>query len=152
MESPWVQIVMRYMHVVSVVAAVGGILFLSVCLSPAVRLLDDGFSESWMKLIRRRFHRMLWISIVGLFVSGVYNWVLLAPMYKEMGPVGNALIGTKALLAFVVFGVAWAGTTGLIKPKACQMINVHLAAIVILLAVVLRHLRIEHIQSLAGGG
>ncbi len=144
------QIFMRYVHIVSAVAAVGGLVFLSVCLLPATRLLDEGFSDKWMTMIRQRFHRVVWISIGGLIVSGTYNWVLLAKVYKEMGPVGGAIIGTKVLLAMILFTVVWLGSSGILKPKAAQMINIHLAAINILLASVLRHYRLEHLQSLIG--
>ena len=143
---------MRYVHIVSAMAAVGGLMFFLICLTPAVRLLDDGFSESWMKVIRRRFVKMLWISIVGLLVSGVYNWMLSAGTYKAMGGIGNALIGMKALLALILFVVVWVGSVGLLKPRVCYMINIHLAAVVILLAVVLRHARLEYLQSLISGG
>ncbi len=145
------QIFMRYVHIVSAVSAVGGLVFLSVCLSPATRLLDDGFSDTWMKMIRHRFHRVVWISIGGLIVSGIYNWAMLAGVYKAMGPVGGAIIGTKVLLAMILFTVVWLGSSGILKPKAAQMINLHLAAVIILLASVLRYYRLEHLQSLIGG-
>lgn len=152
MNSPILQVVMRCLHVVSAILAVGGLGFYLFCLTPAVRLLDDGFSESWLRLIRQRFGRLLWACIAGLTVSGLYNWVLSGSTYKEMGAFANALIGIKVLLALVLFAVVWVGSVGLLKPRVCQMINIHLAAVVILLAVILRYLRIEHLQSLAGGG
>lgn len=137
---------MRYLHIVSAMLVVGGICFMAFCLSPVMRLLDDGFSESWMKRVRERFHKVMWISIGGLTISGVYNWILSAGTYKAMGPKGNALIGTKVLLAVIMFAMAWVGSLGAIKPKVVQMVNIHLAAVVILLAAILRYLRIEHLQ------
>ena len=75
----------------------------------------------------------------------MYNWVHLAAEYREIGPSGNALIGTKVLLAAILFAVVWARGAGFIKSdKTAAMINVHLAAIIILLAAVLRHLRLAH--------
>lgn len=142
---------MRYVHIVSAVVAMGGLTFMLLCLSPTTRVLDDGFSDSWMKMIRRRFDRVVWLSIAGLVVSGVYNWVLSAGAYKAMGPVGNILIGTKVLLAMAMFAVVWMGGSGMLKPRAAQMINVHLGAVVVLLAVILRYLRLEYLQGLAGG-
>ena len=142
---------MRYIHIASAISVVGGLVFLLICLIPAVRLLDDGFSESWMKVIRERFTRLLWIGIVGLIVSGVYNWVLGASTYKAIGPIGNAIIGFKVLLAMIMFTVVWAGSMGLLKPKVCHMVNIHIAALVILLAVILRHMRLEYLQSLVEG-
>jgi len=152
MDHPILQILMRYLHIVSAVMAVGGIAFLAFCLSPVMRLLDDGFSESWMKRVRERFHKVMWISIGGLIVSGIYNWVLSASIYKAMGAKGNALIGIKVLLAIIIFVMAWVGSLGVVKPKVVQMVNIHLAAVVILLGAVLRYFRLEYIQSLAGWG
>jgi len=152
MHHPIVQIVMRYIHILSAVFAVGGLGFLLFCLTPAVRMLDDGFSESWLKLIRNRFHKLLWISIGGLVISGLYNWMLYASTYKEMGAIASALIGTKVLLALLMFTTAWAGSVGMLRPKVTQMINIHLGVTIIFLAVVLRYLRLEHLQSLINGG
>ena len=152
MDHPILQILMRYLHIVSAMVAVGGITFLAFCLSPVMRLLDDGFSESWMKMVRERFHKLMWISIGGLIVTGVYNWVLAANNYKAMGGIGNALIGIKVLLASIIFVMVWVGSLGAVKPKIVQMVNIHLAAVVILLASILRYLRFEHLQSLIHGG
>ena len=143
---------MRYLHILSAVAAVGGTLCLAVCVSPAVRLLDASYQDSVLKLVRHRFHRLVWMSIGGLVVSGAYNWVVLGSTYKAMGPYANALIGTKVLLAMIMFAVTWLGSVDKLKARAVQMINIHLAAVVILLAVVLRHYRLDHLQGLAGGG
>ena len=145
-------IVMRYVHIVSAVLAVGGLAFLSLCLSPAMRMLDESFRESVAKLVQHRFYRILWVSLGGLVVSGVYNWIASSQTYKAMGPAGNALIGTKVLLALVMFAIVWAGSIGKMKPKAWHTAAVHLAAIVMLLAVILRHFRLEYLQSLASGG
>jgi len=152
MDSAVLQILMRYVHIVSAIMAVGGLSFMLLCLLPVVRVLDDGFSEAWIRLIRARFHKILWISIGGLVISGLYNWVLLGPTYKAMGALGNALIGIKVLLAMIMFGTVWVGQVGILRPKVCQMINIHLAAAIILLAAALRYFRLEHLQSLVGGG
>ena len=52
----------------------------------------------------------------------------------------------------IMFAVVWLGSVDKLRARAVQMINIHLAAAVILLAVVLRHYRLDHLQSLAGGG
>ncbi len=152
MNGAAIQILMRYIHIVSAIMAVGGLSFMLLCLMPVVRVLDDGFSEAWIRLIRAKFHKVLWISIGGLVISGVYNWAMLGSTYKAMGPVGNALIGIKVLLALIMFGMVWVGQAGILRPKVCQMINIHLAAVVILLAAALRYFRLEHLQSLVGAG
>ena len=135
---------MRYVHVVSAVVAVGGMAVILLGLTPAVRLLDDTFRDTVMKLALYRFTRLVWIAIGGLIVSGAYGWYLLAPQYSDMGPKGNALIGTKVLLAVIMFAVVFAQSAGLWRPKTPRtalMLNLHLGAVVILLGSILRCLR-----------
>lgn len=139
-------VLMRYLHIVSAVVAVGGMAFMLLCLSPAAKLLDEKTRESLLDAVHGRFQRVVWACIGGLIVSGLYNWMLLAGAYKAMGPIGNALIGTKVLLAAIIFGVVWARSAGFLSKASRRrvlMINIHLAAIVILLGAVLRHYRQE---------
>ena len=144
MDHPVLQVAMRYLHVASFVMMVGGMLFISLCLKPAYRILDDAVRDKFAEQIRQRFMRLLQVGVVGLAISGVYNWMMLAPTYKAMGPVGNALIGAKVLLAVVLFAIVWLRALGVIKcAKATHMINLHLAAIIILLAAILRYLRLN---------
>jgi uncharacterized membrane protein len=114
MENPILQIFMRYLHIVSAITVVGGIMFMMLCLTPAVRLLDDGFRATLMQLVHRRFIRVLWIAIAGLIISGGYTWYSFAGTYKDMGPLGNALIGTKVLLELILFAVVGARSLGMI--------------------------------------
>ena len=149
MDHAVLQIVMRYAHILSAVTAVGGLLFMAFCLAPVARLLADDARQPFVESVHKRFLCIVNVAIILLIVSGVYNWGLLAQTYKSMGPVGNALLGIKVLLALIMFVVIWLRTAGLFKnDKAARMINVHLAAIVILLAVILRYYRLEY---LAGG-
>jgi uncharacterized membrane protein len=148
MDNIILQVFMRYLHIVSAIVAVGGMAFILLCLTPAVRLLDDQFRESLLKLVHARFLRVVWASIAGLVVSGVYNWMMLADTYKKMGPKGNALIGTKVLLAVILFAVVAARSLGMIQnQRRVLMINIHLAAIVILLGSLLRYYRLDYLMS-----
>jgi uncharacterized membrane protein len=146
MHNTIVQILMRYVHVVSAIFAVGGMAFIALCLMPSVRLLEDKLGQTVVEIAARRFQRVLWVSIAGLVVSGVFNWMVSAEAYRALGAVGNALIGTKVLLAMVMFAVAWMGSMQRLRPRVVQMINLHLAAVVILLASILRHLRMEQLH------
>lgn len=150
MDNPVLVVAMRYLHIVSAIVAVGGLAFMAWCLSPALRLLDDGFREQVQRLASERFQRVIVFAIGGLTLSGVYNWIMLAPVYREAGPLANALIGTKVLLSLVMFGIVFAQKWGLIVPsKFWRSFNLHLGALVILLAAVLRYVRLEHLNDLA---
>jgi uncharacterized membrane protein len=146
MENEVLQIVMRFIHIVSAIVLVGGNAYIATVMLSSLRLVEDSLRNSILKLAADRFTRIVWIGIAGLVVSGAYNWVLLAPMYKAMGPVGNALIGSKVLLALILFLLVWANRVGLTKlsVRAYLILNLHLAAAVIVVAVVLRTLRLAH--------
>ncbi len=143
-------IAMRYVHIASAILAVGGMVYVLTCLLPSMRLVDETFRAALLELANRRFTRLLHLAIVGLLVSGIYNWIRLADTYKAMGAAGNALIGTKVLIALAMFVIAWGRAIGLIregKPRLWLMVNIHLAAVVILLAVVLRFYRLAYLAS-----
>jgi uncharacterized membrane protein len=108
-----------------------------------MRMVDDSFRQSLMTLVHRRFTIVLWSSIAGLVVSGTYNWVMLNPAYNAIGPLGHALIGTKVLLALILFGLIWARQIQLLKLAlhVHLIIALNLAAIIILLGAVLRAMR-----------
>jgi uncharacterized membrane protein len=148
MDHPILQIIMRTLHITSAVLAVGGLCFIPLVLRPSLRLVDDTFRKSIEQLVQTRFHQLLWICIAGLTVSGVYNWILNAPRYKELGPIGNALIGTKVLLALIMFAVVAGRSTGyLTNAKRWQLVNIHLAAGVLILGAVLRVLVIRMLSA-----
>lgn len=148
MEHPILAIVMRYLHIVSAVVAVGSLCFIPFVLKPALRLVEDNLRQTIETVITNRFHTLLWICIVGLTVSGAYNWWLNAPLYRAVGPLGNSLLGTKVLLALIMFAVVAGRTAGLLKNvKLWQMVNIHLAAAVILLGSILRVIILRHLQQ-----
>jgi uncharacterized membrane protein len=149
MDNAVLQIAMRYIHIVSAIVAVGGVAFMSLALLPSVRLLEDNLRQSMMQLITQRFGKVVWACVAGLVVSGTFNWISQAGVYKAMGPIGNALIGTKVLLALILFIVIWMHGAGFGKsksPKFWLMMKLHLAAVVILLGSVLRYYRLEHLS------
>ena len=143
MDNPILIIVLRYIHIVSSVVLVGGMVFMSVALKPALKTLDDERRRTFQQRVERGFKRAVYVCFLGLFISGIYNWIRLADQYKEMGPKGNIVIGIKALLAAIMFVIISGRDLNLIKlpGKACHMINLHLAAIIILLAGLLMYWR-----------
>ena len=137
-------VVVRYLHISGAVLAIGGIAFYITCLLPAARQLDDAARESLVKAAHHRFLRVLWLAIGLLVITGTVNWMANFEAYRRMGPMGNALIGTKVLLALIMFALVLARSAGLIQPRnprLLPMINLHLGAIVIVLASILRVLR-----------
>jgi uncharacterized membrane protein len=144
MDNPLLMIVMRYLHIASAIVAIGGLTFSLVCVRRATDLIPDDHRAAFLDDLRRRFLRLQYIAIAGLLVSGIYNWLLFAGAYKQIGPAGNALIGTKVLLAVILFALVWMrGSRMITSDRVIQMVNLHLGAIVILLAVILRYYRLS---------
>lgn len=150
MDNPVLVVVMRYLHIVSAMIAVGGMAFVLFCVSPASRLLEENLRQSFLKLMHDRFLKVLWVVIATLVITGAFSWYSLNEAYREIRPWGQALIGTKVLIAIVIFVIIWLRSMGIVgtTPKGAKrvlMINIHLAAIVILLASILRYLRMTEI-------
>jgi uncharacterized membrane protein len=142
MDNPILVVFMRYLHIVSALSAVGGMVFLISCMLPSVVPLEDEARKAVVKRAHDRFLRVLWMAILGLTVSGVYTWMRYETFYKSLGWIGHALIGTKVLVALIMFALVFARSIGLLQPKnprTLPMINLHLAAVVMLLACVLRY-------------
>ncbi len=147
MDNLILQIILRFIHIVSAVLAIGGLGFVVFCLLPAAKGADEAARSAILPPAVMRFMKIVWLAIAGLVVSGVINWINFASTYKAMGPAGNALIGTKVLLALILFAMVWAESTGFIKPKNPRgliVAKLHLGMLIILLAVILRGLRLAH--------
>ncbi|HAI10736.1 MAG TPA: hypothetical protein DCM28_03470 [Phycisphaerales bacterium] len=143
MNNPVLIIVMRYVHVLSFIALVGGLLYNMLGQRIARKVLDSEAAETFINAFRGLILKFQWVAILGLIISGTFTWVITNDKYKAIGALGNALIGTKVLLAMMVFCVIWMRWSKLIKSdKTAMMINIHLAAIIILLGATLRYYRL----------
>ena len=150
MDNPVLEVAMRYLHIVSALIAVGGMAFVLFCVSPAAKLLEDNLRQTFLKLMHDRFLKVLWVAIAVLVITGAFQWYSLNDAYRAIRPWGQALIGTKALIATVIFVVVWLRSMGIVgtTPKGAKrvlMINIHLAAIVILLGSILRYMRMTEL-------
>ena len=144
MNNPILIVAMRYLHIISVIAMVGGLLYNTVAQRVARKVLETELAENFIAVFRSTVLKFQWFAMAGLIVSGTYTWIITNDQYKAIGPLGNALIGTKVLLALSVFCVIWMRWSKLIKSdKLAMMINMHLAAIIILLAGILRYYRLS---------
>lgn len=90
-------LVSRWLHIIPATILVGGTLFLRFSFVPAANesKADDGFRES----IRKRWSKLVMLSILLLLVSGLYNAAMKA-MGFELSMTYNVL-----LLAKIVFGL-----------------------------------------------
>jgi len=107
MNVDWLAVLFRWIHVLSAVVAVGGVLFQRVVLMPSVRSssLDDASRTRLHEEVTRRWKGILMACIGLLLVSGLYNFFTISLQKAERVPAYHGLFGVKVLAALVVFFV-----------------------------------------------
>jgi len=93
-------LVFRWIHVIPAMILVGGTIFLRCSLVPAAN--EVGGSNEVREAIRRRWAKLVMLSVLLLLVSGIYNFHLKAVNYKMDGTY-LVLMAIKVLLALAVF-------------------------------------------------
>lgn len=66
------KIFMQWLHVGSVITAIGGIVFILFAFLPAVGALDSQNQGALMAEVMGRFRVIVWLAILGISVSGIY--------------------------------------------------------------------------------
>lgn len=139
-------LISRWFHITAAIVAVGGTVFLRLVLHPVgqAAVADDARRELWAA-IARRWARVLHVAILFLILTGFYNFVNVLRSGVEPMPY-HGIFTIKFLLALALFFIAIALTgrsaafEGMRK-KAPQwmMINVVIAAVIVLLSNVLKN-------------
>ena len=114
MPIDYLAYILRLMHVLAVITAVGGMVFIRFALLPAMDTLGDEQRRSLHEAIRRRWSRIIQVSILFLLVSGLVNFGMFVMAARDWpnewretynGPY-QMLFGIKFLLALAVFALA----------------------------------------------
>jgi uncharacterized membrane protein len=127
----------RWIHIGTVIVLVGGTFFLRFILAPAAAQLQESEGAKLKDLVMGKWKKFVHAGIGLLILSGFYNFFMAIPKHKGDG-LYHALVGTKILLAFVVFFFASA-LVGRSKSfdamrqqsKTWQLVILLLAAIII---------------------
>jgi uncharacterized membrane protein len=110
MEIDWLALVLRWLHLVAAVAAIGGTIFMRVALVPAAAGLPVDVHKTLAEAIRRRWAKVVMASILFLIVSGLWNFLIINASFKAAGlkipPLYHPLFGVKFLLAIGIFYIA----------------------------------------------
>ncbi len=133
-------VLMRWMHITSVVTLAGGVLYARLVIVPAVASLPPDLRESLGDAMAARYRSLLYLAMLLLTGSGIYNMV----MNTGRGPLYQSLLGTKLLLVLHVFAVGLL----IVKPsnpkRERQMTGIAISgAIIIALSAVLRQLHLH---------
>jgi uncharacterized membrane protein len=139
-------ILMRYLHVVTACLAVGGAFFIRFLLPIGTRDLEAEAKDFVLLRSRRAFKMVVHPAMLAFIVSGVYNSWRLFPQYKVNPPMLHSLWGTHILIALVIFGISIILLKGVEPPRnhrTWMKVNVALMFVVILVASSLKWAR-EH--------
>jgi uncharacterized membrane protein len=110
MDIDWLALVLRWLHIVAAVAAVGGTIFMRVALVPAAAGLPEDAHRALSEAIRRRWSKVVMAAILFLLVSGLWNFLTINASFKAAGlkipALYHPLFGVKFLLALGIFYIA----------------------------------------------
>jgi uncharacterized membrane protein len=140
-------IVSRWIHIFSVIIAVGGTVFLRLVLHPVAKAtIPPEVGSQFSPALIRRWAHVVHSCILFIILSGTYNTIVQFPLHKGQ-PVYHAIWGVKILLALGLFFIAIAITgsspafEGMRKKRPKWMaVNILLAAIIVLLSNILKNL------------
>ena len=137
----------RWVHVLSAITWIGGMLFIALVLVPVVRTLDDGKLRT--RLVQesgRRFRTIGWMALTLLVVTGILNlwfqpFLLRVPRFHwKLGLVVLALI-LSAFHDWVLgprAGLPGADPSARIRASWVARLNVGVALAIVLLGLGLR--------------
>lgn len=97
--------VSRIVHVSTAITLVGGSVFMLLVLMPSASKLPDAQHEQLRTLVTGRWKRFVHIGVALFLASGLYNYYQAIPNHKGDG-LYHGLLGTKMLLALVIFFIA----------------------------------------------
>ncbi len=100
----WSDFIVKWVHVVSIVTGVGLTLFQYLVLLPVLRRVQ-GVPEEFIQAVQRRAGMVIGIAWVLIWVTGIYNLVVVIPTVK---PNYHLILGAKILLVLVLFFISTA--------------------------------------------
>jgi hypothetical protein len=148
----WLNVLMRWLHVTSAVAAVGSLLIMRFAVVPALTGRAD--AAEVYAAIQAGWKKVLHSALGMALLTGFYNYGVVAvgaikrikETHTDLGVLSayHPVMGMKMLLSFALFGMAMA----LLKPsdtlpenrKGPFTVNLVLGLVILLLAAFLRRL------------
>lgn len=122
-----INVVMRWLHIASVVTLIGGMLYASAILAAAAGTLAPDAAHSLAEKAAARFRPLVWAAMAALVVSGVYN-VVTTPGHSARY---RLLLVIKLLLVLHVFAAAALATRPNNSRRVRQMKGAFISGLVI---------------------
>jgi uncharacterized membrane protein len=130
-------VLMRFLHIVSAVTLVGGVLAWRFGAIPATSALAAETRVKIDNAIAAAWRPFVFSAVLGLLVSGVYNY----SRKTGLTPAYHAVIGVKFLLALHVFAVALIAAKQDNPKRARQLTGVAVSGVtIVVLSAVLRQI------------
>lgn len=98
-------VISRVVHVSTAIVLVGGSVFTLLVLLPSAKLLSEEVHTAFAAAVNGRWKRFIHTGVLLFLISGFYNYMRAIPLHKGDG-LYHGLLGTKMLLAFVIFFLA----------------------------------------------
>ena len=93
-------LIMRWLHIASVVTLIGGFIFARFAVAPALAALPDAERKTTESRVAAYFSPILYVALGAVLVSGLYNYL----SQTNLPPLYHMILGIKLL--FVVHIVA----------------------------------------------
>ena len=130
-------ILMRFLHIVSAVTLIGGVIAWRLAVIPATEPLALDMRAKLGNAVAAAWRPVFFLAVAGLLLSGIYNYL----NKTGMPPAWHAVIGVKFLLALHVFAVGFLVTGPDNTKRSRQLTGIMISGIVIVaLSAVLRWL------------
>jgi len=141
----WLDLLMRWLHLTSVIILLGAIVCLRLVLNPILAKVSEENSLSGIQAVQIRLKLLVHSSIAGILVSGLYNTHLM--WRTTISPYPTVYL-VKILLVLVVLVVSFFATTGLSKwperfSQCTRWLNLALGLAMVIVALS-AYLRILH--------
>ena len=95
---------LRWLHILSAITLVGGVLYTRFAVLPMLSSLDEGQRDTVGAAMRRNWAKFLMISAALLLATGITNMVLIPKTIDpELKSNYSMWLGIKFLLAMIVF-------------------------------------------------
>lgn len=128
---------MRFLHIVSAITLVGGVLAWRFAAIPATDALASETRDKVGNAMAAAWRPFLILAIAGLLISGTYNF-----LHKTgLTPAYHAVFGIKIMLALHVFAAAYLATGAHNAKRSRQLLGVAISGVtIVILSAVLRWL------------
>lgn len=101
-----VALLMRWMHILSAIALMGGTIFMRFALHPSLATLDAAQQEQLKTAVRRHWAKWVMATSGFLLLSGIVNIVIFTANKEVSAMPYHPIVTLKMLLALVIFFIA----------------------------------------------